>query len=124
MTQVHVAQIRYRYLSKELATARTYHEVQSRLVGHMRSEAKAERISEQTLIREELNTLVAEVKRDIAFAAVQNAFANVYASVGLDPYADALHVTLGVKELAGELRALWLERGEFGGRRGISVVSQ
>ena len=124
MTQVHVAQIRYRSLSKELATARTYHEVQSRLVGHMRSEAKAERISEQTLIREELNTLVAEVKRDIAFAAVQNAFANVYASVGLDPYADALHVTLGVKDLAAELRALWLERGEFGGRRGISVVSQ
>lgn len=71
-------------------------------------------ISEQTLIREEMNTLVAEVKRDIAHASVQNAFANVYASMGLDPYAADLPLDSDVQSLASALRKIWLERGDYG----------
>ena len=88
----------------------------------MRNEASAERISEQTLIREELNTLVAETQRDIAFASAQNAFANIFASIGLDPYADELDIGLGVSELSGQLKDLWLERGDFGGKTKINLA--
>lgn len=112
-TQVHVSRVRFYHLQRELRTAAEYLEVQSRLVGLMRHEAKADRISEQTLIREEMNTLVAEVKRDIAHSNLQNAFANVYASMGLDPYASDLPLDKDVKTLAGALRGLWLERGDY-----------
>jgi outer membrane protein TolC len=122
MTQVHVSRMRYLNVSKELATARDYFDVQTRLVRQMRAEAAADRISEQTLIREELNTLVAEAKRDIAFAAAQNAFGNVFASVGLDPYADELTTGLGVHELASQLKAIWLERGDFGAHRRFNLA--
>ena len=114
MTQVHVSRIRYVHTSRELQSARSYFDVQLRLVKQIRAEAAAERVAEQTLIREELNLLVAEAKRDIAFAAVQNAYANIFASVGLDPYASDTNLELGVKDVEGQLESLWLERGEFG----------
>jgi len=114
MTQVHVSRVRFHHYGKELATASEYLDVQRRLVELMRSESRADRISEQTLIREEMNTLVAEVKRDIAFANLQNAFANVYASMGLDPYHLDTPATGGVKQLARELHGVWLERGDQG----------
>jgi outer membrane protein TolC len=122
MTQVHVSRIRYANMVRELQTAREYLDVQSRLVRQMRNEAAAERISEQTLIREELNTLVAEVKRDIAFSAMQSAFANVFASVGLDPYASDVSPELPVSELAAQIKSLWFERGDFGAHRKISLA--
>ena len=70
----------------------------------------------------ELNTLVAEVKRDIAFANMQNAFANVFASVGLDPFDNEKPTDIGVKELAGQLKSLSFERGDFGANRKISLA--
>jgi outer membrane protein TolC len=122
MTQVHVAHIRYHNASRELVTAREYLEVQTRLVKQMRSEAAAERISEQTLIREELNTLVAEAKRDIAFAAAQNGYAAVFTSIGLDPHGSEATTSMGVSELAGHLRGLWLERGDFGAHKSLALA--
>ncbi|MEA1834550.1 hypothetical protein U8607_20865 [Methylobacterium durans] len=68
--------------------------------------AAADSISEQTLIREEMNTLVAEVKYDLAHAAVQNARANVYASLGLDTFPLAAidgNDFDGLKRRAGQL---------------------
>jgi outer membrane protein TolC len=122
MTQVHVSRIRYLNMSHELVTARDYLDVQDRLVKQMRQEAAADRISEQTLIREELNTLVAEVKRDIAFANMQNAFANVFVSVGLDPFDSEKPADGSVKELAQQLKTLSFERGDFGANRKISLA--
>ncbi len=122
MTQVHVSRIRYANMVRELNTAREFLDVQTRLVRQMRNEAAADRISEQTLIREELNTLVAEVKRDIAFSGMQSAFANVFASVGLDPYASDVSTAAPVGELASQIKGLWFERGDFGANRKISLA--
>ena len=112
------------HAARELASARDYYDVQQRLVKQMRAEAAAERISEQTLIREEMNALVAEAKRDIAFAAVQNAYANIFASVGLDPYGSDLNYGGGVGELEAQLRGLWLERGDFGSHGRITLAAR
>ncbi|MFO1170037.1 MAG: TolC family protein [Hyphomicrobiaceae bacterium] len=108
-TQVHVSRIRYRMNSRELATAEEYLDVQQRLVRLMRAEAAADKISEQTLIREEMNTLVAEAKRDIAHAAVENAYANILASVGVDIYDDHVVADASVHDLAAELRNLHMD---------------
>ena len=96
--------------------------MQLRLVKQIRAEAAAERVAEQTLIREELNLLVAEARRDIAFAAVQNAYANIFASVGLDPYTSDTDLSLGVKDVESQLESLWLERGEFGSNGRITLA--
>jgi outer membrane protein TolC len=124
MTQVHVSRIRYAHVAHELVTARSYFDVQDRVVRQMRSEASADRISEQTLVREEMNTLVAEAKRDIAFAGAQNAFANVFASMGLDPYAADIDTGLSVKALTAQIRGLWLERGDFSGHGKIKLAQR
>jgi outer membrane protein TolC len=122
MTQVHVSRIRYANMARELQTSRDFLDVQTRLVRQMRHEAAAGRISEQTLIREELNSLVAEAKRDIAFAGLQSAFANVFASVGLDPYASDVAPDAPVADLAAQIKGLWFERGDFGAHRKLALA--
>lgn len=113
MTQVHVSRIRFFHAQKELRTASEYRDVQRRLLAQMRAEAAADRISNQTLIREEMNTLVAEAKYDIAFAQLQNAYANLFSSMGLDPYAWEVDRAQSVKDVTATLRQLWFERGDL-----------
>lgn len=113
MTQVHVSRVRFLQYRKEMGTATEYLDVQRRLVNLLREEAEASRVSEQTLIREEMNTLVAETKRDLSYASLQNAFANLYASMGLDALPPEMTHAMSVAELASELKALWLERGDY-----------
>ena len=105
MTQVHVSRVRFLQLNKELGTAQEYLDVQRRLLALMREEAAAGRISEHSLIREEMNGLVAETKRDIAYAMLQNAYANVHASMGLDPVPQNLSPDATIAEIAASLRA-------------------
>jgi hypothetical protein len=111
MTQVHVSRIRFHHFRQELQAADEYRSVQNRLTKQMRIEAAAKRISEQTILREEMNTLVAEAKYDIAYASLQSAYANVLASIGRDPYGDTDR-SHTVTEIAALLRNGWLERGD------------
>ena len=110
ITQVYMSRTRYRHFAKELEIATGYNDVQSRLVAELRAQANADKIGEQTLLREEMNALLAELKRDIAYANVQNAAANVFVSMGLDLQSSELKRTLGVKELATHLKAAWADR--------------
>lgn len=105
MTQVYVSRIRYAHTKKELATASEYLDVQTRLIEKMRIQAGEDRISEQTLIREEMNTLVARVRRDIAFSAHQSAIANMYSTVGRDPCTPEFVSENGVDAIAQLLRS-------------------
>lgn len=111
MTQVYVSRARHAQAVKEFNTATEYRRVQRRLLDQMRSSAAVEQISEQTLIREEMNTVIAEVKYDLAFAAVQNARANVYASLGLDTFPVDTINRSAVAELASALRSTWVGQG-------------
>lgn len=113
MTQVHVSRIRFIHAQKELKTAAEYRDVQRRLLDQMRAEAAADRISRQTLIREQMNTLVAEAKYDIAYAQLQNAYANLFSSMGLDPYNWEIDRAQPVAGLASSLKQLWFERGDL-----------
>ena len=59
MTQIHVSRARIAIISRELDTAKTYASTQRQLLHHIRAEYRADRVSEQTLLREELNEAVA-----------------------------------------------------------------
>ena len=113
MTQVYVSRARYKYLHHSAETSAEYYEVQRKLNAHVKASVRANVASEQTLIREEMNTLVAAVQYDIAYADLQNAFAAVYAAVGSDPYDQNISASMSVSELSAVLKKTWQQRGDF-----------
>ena len=114
MTQLHVSVWRYGFFTAEFETANDYASVQSQIIGNIRSSAKAQTISKQTLIREEMNDLLAQIRFDIAHADLQNAFATIYTTIGLDPYSSDVTGDESVDVLAASLRKLWKSRGDQG----------
>ncbi|WP_174291555.1 TolC family protein [Sphingomonas bacterium] len=110
MTQVQVARARYGLYASELATARHGHAVQARIMGQIDGGFKAGAISEQTQLRERMNTLVSEVRYDIAYADAQNAYANLYAAMGIDSFTPEVTDRQSVHGLAGALQAMWAQR--------------
>lgn len=113
MTQVEVARARYALYGSELDTARHQHAIQVGIMGQINGGYKAGAISQQTLLREQMNSLVTEVKLDIAYANAQNAYANLYAAMGLDNYTPNIAPDRSVRSLAGDLRAMWASRETF-----------
>lgn len=110
LTQVHVAHARYRHLTQELETAEHQHRVQGKILYQIESGNRAGTISRQTLLREQMNTLVSEVRYDIAFADAQNAYANLFASMGLDYFSPDVTGQEDVATLRSSLERLWDER--------------
>ncbi len=105
MTQVHVSRVRYAHSRRELATAREYLDVQRRLIEQIRKQAASDKVSEQTLIREEMNALVAEVKRDIAYANMQNALGAFFTAIGRDLAVETRDPDESVQSLTAKLRS-------------------
>jgi outer membrane protein TolC len=85
MTQVHVARARLASAQREFQTASHFHSVQLRIVDQIRNALASGKISEQSAIREEMNGLVATVKRDLAYAEVQSSGAALLAAMGMLP---------------------------------------
>lgn len=104
MTQVHVGRARVAQYQHEVATANSYSDTQGSLLRAIRAEHEASRVSEQTLLREELNAAVGQVRLDIARAGLETAKANLLTSVGLDPSADGVTNGSSVAEIATVLR--------------------
>lgn len=113
MTQLHVAVSRYNFFTEEFKTSEEFAKVQTQIVDNIRASAKAFTVSKQTLIREEMNDLLSQIRFDIAHADLQNAFATVYTTVGLDPYSNDINSDASVDELASSLRVLWVSRGDY-----------
>jgi outer membrane protein TolC len=115
MTQVHVSRVRYGHSKKLYRTAARHFKIQTGIVKQIRSSFAEGQASEQTLIREEMNTLASQVASDVAYADLQNAYANIYASMGIDPYAEDLRADASVDGLAEALQQVWIERGDSSG---------
>lgn len=110
MTQVHVARARYALYTSELETARHSYTVQSRIMGQIDGGFRGGAISQQTLLREQMNSLVSEVRYDIAYADAQNSYANLYAAMGLDSFLPEDTDRQSVAELSAALKGLWAQR--------------
>lgn len=123
MTQVHVARTRLVLNQRRLKGAREHFDVQNRLLQNMRVEFGAGRISEQALIREEMNSLVAEINRDLAHSELQNSYANVYASIGSYPSGTGLDLTADIATIADRIRKDWVPRWKTTPRRLASVTN-
>lgn len=110
LTQVHVARARFAHLTEELSTASHQMRVQDRIMDQIRAGHKAGAMSQQTLLREEMNTLVSEVKYDIAYADAQNAYANLFGSMGIDDFSPDVTGREDVQTLRASLAKLWDDR--------------
>ncbi len=110
MTQVHVARLRFVRLSQELNTISRSQSVQERILMLSRSGHKVKSISQQSLVREELNAVLSEVRYDTAYADLQNAYANLYASMGLDNFAVDITSDMNIRSLTKALEDHWTER--------------
>ncbi len=107
IAQVHIARVRYLYQRHVYDSATEYYDVQRRILAQVRAATASDAASEQSLIREQMNTVLAAVKYDVAYADLQNAIAQVYASLGLDPYDGPVSTDMSVKQLAAALRRAW-----------------
>ncbi len=107
MTQVHIARVRYLAQRRIYASAGEYLDVQRRILRQVKAARDTDAASEQTLIREEMNTLLARARYDVAYADLQNALAGLYASMGLDPLPGVVPAELSVKQLALKLKRAW-----------------
>ncbi len=85
LTQVHVGIAQHEHAKLEYATAADYFVTQKKILHQIEAARQADSVNEQSVIREQMNTLVAEVKYDIAFADVENTYAGLLGSVGIDP---------------------------------------
>ncbi len=85
ITQVHVSLAQYENALKEYRTAADYYQTQKEILEQIESGVATRSVTEQSLIREQMNMMVAEVKYDIAYAEVENAYASIFASIGIDP---------------------------------------
>lgn len=113
MTQVHVSRARYVHARRELSTAGELKSVQHRLLEQIVASTDTEQTSQQTLIREEMNTIISDVRYDLAYANLQNAYANIYASIGLDAYPPVDIDKASVSEIKDALRGTWVGQGNL-----------
>ena len=111
-TQVHVSRARFAHARREFAAAADILTLQTRLLSHARAAAAADRSGEQSLLREQLNAVVAQVRHDLAYAQMQNALGTIYAALGLDAMPAIDIDKASVAELAKALRSSWV--GEKG----------
>ena len=108
LTQLHVSRAQYDHAKREFVTASEYQSTQAKLAQQVRAGVATGSVSEQGLIREEMNTLVAEVRRDVTYADLENAYAAITVSMGIDPpIASTVRLDKPVAEVSQALAASW-----------------
>ncbi len=90
MAQVHLADLAFDQSRQEFATADEYLKVVRRISEQLRLMRDIKRSGELELITEELNGVVAELQRDMAYADLQNSYGRLFFSAGLDPFQEIL----------------------------------
>lgn len=112
ITQVHVSRIRFEHAYRQVQTMQELHGIQESILEQINSGYAAKRVSEQSLIREKMNAMIADAKYDIALATLHNAFANVYASMGINPYGDDVVGDEDIADMTNKLQAYWARQGD------------
>jgi outer membrane protein TolC len=112
MTQVGVARSRYESLTQAYMTASDGAMVQGDILGQVESLARASSASKQTLVRERMNGILSEARRDAVMAEMAEASAHIYTALGYDPYSTAIDGSEDLKTIAEDLRVLWTERSK------------
>lgn len=90
LAQLHVAHANFREAQRQFITSQQLAELDGEIAGQLRNRHQAQSIGELELIQAELNTLQADLRRDLAYAELRNSYGQLFASVGLDPLPQTL----------------------------------
>lgn len=85
LAQLHVANANFREAQRQFQTSQQLAGLDGQIVEQLRNRYQAQGIGELELIQGELNTLQADLRRDLAYAELRNSYGQLFASVGLDP---------------------------------------
>jgi len=107
ITQVHVGLSRFEVARKKLGTVEKLHTVNNNILDQIVGGYKSRKVSYQTYVRENMNSIVAQARYDIAYAELQNAYADIYTSVGQHVFGDVDASTMSVDELSEHLESYW-----------------
>lgn len=83
--QVHLSLIAYNQAKEEFSTASEYLDVVTRINQQIQDQGEVGAGTELQMIREELNMVLATLRRDVAYGEVQNGYGRVFISSGMDP---------------------------------------
>ncbi|KPX46692.1 Outer membrane efflux protein [Pseudomonas syringae pv. helianthi] len=93
LAQLYVANANYNEALRQFKTSQQLSSIDSQIVGQLRNRYQAAGLGELDLIQGELNTLQADLRRDLAYADLRNAYGQIFASAGLDPLPSELSST-------------------------------
>jgi len=109
ITQVHVSASKYEISKRRLDTMTKYQQVTDNILDQTTAGYKARKVSYQNFVREKMNSIVAQSRYDVARAEMQNSFANIYSSIGIDTYGQINAKESTVKELEAHLQKHWIK---------------
>jgi len=108
ITQVHVSASKYEISKRRLETMTKYQQVTNDILDQIAAGYKTRKVSYQNFVREKMNSIVAQSRYDMARAEMQNSYANIYASLGIDTYGEIDAEESTVSKLAQHLQEQWL----------------
>lgn len=113
LTQVHLATLEFQHSKRKMRTAREYLDVSRGISELVERQQESDSGGRLQVIKERLNALVAELRRDLAYAQIQNTHARIFKSMGLDPYPHHADTPARLAR-AIETRQALREQGWFG----------
>lgn len=113
--QVHLSRVALANANDQFQTSDEYLQVIRKIRNQMQQMRNAQRTGELELIREEMAELLAELRKDVAYAELQNSYGRVFVSAGLDPLPTApspLNIDTLSQAMTKQLQA-W-DQGQIG----------
>ena len=107
ITQVHVSASQFEVAKRKLGTSMKFNNVNNNILEQTVAGHRTRKVSDQTLVRERMNQLVSEARYDIAYAELQNSYADIFSAVGQEVYGDIEANTATVDTLSEHLRSHW-----------------
>ena len=107
VTQVHVSVGRYEIAKQRLDTTENYFKVNNNILEQTEIGYNTRKVSYQNFVREKMNSVVAEARYDVARASVENAYANIFASIGQDTFGQIDVSESSVDDLAKHFKGHW-----------------
>lgn len=90
LAQVYVANANFQEAARQFKTSEQLSDIDGQILTQLRNRYQAAGLGELDLIQGELNTLQADLRRDLAYADLRNAYGQIFASAGLDPLPEQL----------------------------------
>jgi len=98
---------RYEIAKRRLGTSHNYFDVNNNIMEQTQKGYDARKVSYQNFVREQMNSIVAEARFDVARADLENAYANIFASIGQDTFGDIDVAESSVADLGNHLQSYW-----------------